>query len=104
MRIDPEQSHSLIPPLSVCRNPGHGAHRNRVIAAQVQREVAQSPAPLDLASNAGGRTGNLREIPGTLVTDLELLHVLDDDVTLVHHLVPQLRETIGDSCNANGGG
>ena len=46
--------------------------------------------PLDLLARHRGRAGDLGQVARVHVADLELLHVLDGDVAVVHHRVPQL--------------
>src|SRR5215218_6308926 len=104
MGVDPEQADSLILPLGIPRDARNGSHCDRVIPTQHQGEVTQAHDSPDFASKNGRGAGDLREIASPLVTDLELLHVLDDDVTLVDHLVSQLRQTVSDAGDANGGG
>ena len=74
-----------------------------MIAAEHQGKVPLGDDPLDLGADLAGGSGDLREVTGADVADLELLHVLDREVALVHHLVTQLGEALGEAGDADGG-
>ncbi len=75
-----------------------------MVAAQDQGEVAARRDPLHLPRDHLERARDLAEIAGARVADLERLHVLDDDVTLVHDGVAELAQPIGEPGDADGGG
>ena len=75
----------------------HGADGDGVVAAEHQGKVGQGHDALDLARDDRRCPRDLTEVAGPRVPDLEFLHVLDDDVAFVHHLVSQLGQPLGDA-------
>src|SRR5215218_8680164 len=101
MRIDPEKPQLLALPLTSRGKPGDSAHSNGVIATEHQRKVAALYDRLDLPGQMIGDPGNLGEITRPLVADLQLLHVLDDEVAVVHDLMAELSQAIVYARDAN---
>ncbi len=90
MRVHPEEPDPFPFPSRMGGDPGDRSHGDRVVAAEHQREVAAAHDALHPSAGHLGRACDLGEIAGADVAHLELLHVPDVHVAIVHHGMPQL--------------
>ena len=101
--VDPEEAQLLPLPPAEGGDARHGARGDRVVAAEHQRKVAAGHDPIDLLARHRRRADDLGEVARVHVADLELLHVLDGDVAVVHDRVPQLAQPVLDPGDPDGG-
>src|SRR5829696_1117310 len=103
MRVYPEDSQFLLLSLRPRSDAGHSADGDRMIASEHQGKVASLHDVLDLTGQNGRHARDLSQISGPLIADLQLLHVLDNEVAVIHDLVAELTQAICDPRDADGG-
>lgn len=79
--VHPEQSDFLLCPAGNGGDPGDGSGGNGVVSAEDEREVSAADDFLDFPAHHARGAGNLGEVAGACVADLELFHVLDVNVS-----------------------